>query len=67
MRILIVEDEKEMAEGIRGILQKAGYETDMAGDGLLGMELILNRHYDLILLDLMLPKVSGLRVLESIR
>ncbi len=30
MRILIVEDEKEMAEGIRGILQKAGYETDMA-------------------------------------
>ena len=67
MRILIVEDEKEMAEGIRGILQKAGYETDMAGDGLIGMELILNRQYDLVLLDVMLPKVNGLRVLESIR
>ncbi|MCR5788550.1 MAG: response regulator transcription factor [Lachnospiraceae bacterium] len=67
MRILIIEDEKEMAEGIKGILQKAGYEADMAGDGLAGMDMIMNCQYDLVLLDLMLPMMSGLRLLENVR
>lgn len=67
MRILIIEDEKEMAEGIKGILQKAGYEADMAGDGLAGLDMIMNCQYDLVLLDLMLPMMSGLRLLENVR
>ena len=67
MRILIVEDEKEMAEGIKGILNNAGYEVDIADNGLYGLERITHEQYDLVLLDLMLPKMTGLRVLENIR
>lgn len=67
MRILIVEDEKEMAEGIKRILNNAGYEADIADNGLCGLDLITHGQYDLVLLDLMLPKMTGLRVLENIR
>lgn len=67
MRILVVEDEKEMAQGIQGILNCEGYEVDIADNGLYGLDLITHGHYDLVLLDLMLPKMSGLRVLENIR
>lgn len=67
MRILVVEDEKEMAQGIKGILNCEGYEVDIADNGLYGLDLIIHGRYDLVLLDLMIPKMSGIRVLENIR
>ena len=67
MRILIVEDEREFADGIQSILQKAGYEADAVYDGLTGLDYILSNIYDLILLDLMLPKINGIDVLKNAR
>lgn len=67
MRILIVEDEKEIADGVQKILQKEGYETDTVYDGLNGLDYILSNVYDLILLDIMLPKINGVDVLKNAR
>ena len=67
MRVLIVEDEKEIADGIRTILEKNGYEADVVYDGHAGTDYILSNVYDLVLLDIMLPGVSGIDVLKNIR
>ncbi len=68
MRILIVEDEVRLAENIAGSLREmAGYAIDMANDGEEGLFLAESNPYDLILLDLMLPRMSGLQVLEKLR
>ena len=67
MRILIVEDEHEIAEGICTILEQAGYETGLAFDGQTGLEEILSGIYDLVLLDVMLPEMSGFDVLREAR
>ena len=67
MRVLIVEDEKEIADGIKEILRKAGYDTDVVYDGLSGLDYILSGVYDLILLDVMLPKIDGIDVLKNAR
>ena len=67
MRILIVEDEKEIADGINMILKNAGYEVDTVYDGLDGLDYILSDIYDLILLDIMLPKINGIDVLKNAR
>lgn len=67
MKILIIEDEKELAEGIKGILGKSGYEADAVYDGDTGLEYMLDRRYDLILLDLMLPGMDGLEILKAAR
>jgi len=66
-RILIVEDEIEIGEGIKNFLEHAGYSVDVAEDGLEGAHLAQNKGYDLILLDVMLPKMDGYAVLEMIR
>ena len=67
MRILIVEDEKRIAEGVNKILKNAGYEVDTVYDGLDGLDYILSGLYDLILLDIMLPKINGIDVLKNAR
>lgn len=67
MRILIIEDEVEIADGIRTILEKEGYQTDVVYDGLSGLDEMLTGIYDLVLLDIMLPKISGLDALRSAR
>jgi len=67
MKILIVEDEKEITDGIKAILEKEGFFTDVAYNGKKGLECIENNIYDLILLDIMLPFMSGLEVLKEIR
>ena len=67
MRILIVEDEKEIADGINIILKNAGYEVDVVYNGLDGLDYILSDIYDLILLDIMLPKINGIDVLKNAR
>ncbi len=67
MRILIIEDEKEIADGLSSILEQNGYATDVVYDGLSGLECCLSNIYDMILLDLMLPKLNGLNVLQNMR
>ena len=67
MRILLVEDEKHLAEAIVQILKKNNYTVDMVHDGEDGLDYALSDIYDIILLDIMLPKLSGLEVLKEIR
>lgn len=67
MRILVVEDEKEISDGICAILRSEGYQVDAVFDGLTGLDVILGDIYDLILLDVMLPKLNGLDILKNAR
>jgi DNA-binding response OmpR family regulator len=67
MRILIVEDEKKVASFIAKGLQEEGYAVDVLHDGESGASQALDVDYDLVILDLMLPKLSGLEVLRTIR
>lgn len=66
-QILIVEDEPDIQELLAAYLQDAGYQTALAGDGVEAMEQFHNRRFDLILLDLMLPKIDGFGVCELMR
>lgn len=67
MRVLVVEDEKKVAEFLRRGLQQEGYAVDVAPDGEDGVYHIENFDYDVIILDWMLPKLSGIEVLRRIR
>src|SRR3954466_10478765 len=67
MRILVVEDEKRIADFLGRGLQGAGYAIDVAQDGATALQLTSNTDYDLVILDLMLPDMDGLKVLERIR
>ncbi len=67
MRILIVEDEERMAKTIQSLLKKQNYLSDIASDGEAGLDCILSGIYDLVILDVMLPKLGGFQVLERIR
>ena len=66
-RILVVDDEAHLAEGIRENLEAEGYAAEVAHDGMEGLDKIRSRHYDLIVLDVMMPKLNGLEVCEEIR
>ncbi len=65
--ILIVEDDMDIQELLREFLKEAGYEVASANDGIEAMELFAKNKYDLILLDIMLPKIDGFGVCELIR
>ena len=67
MRILIVEDEISLAEAVTVILKKEQYFVDAVYDGRDGLDYALSGIYDLILLDIMLPKMNGFDVLKEIR
>lgn len=67
MRILIVEDEERMAKTIQSLLKQQNYLSDIASDGEEGFDCILSGIYDLVILDVMLPKLDGFQVLERIR
>ncbi|MCM3340288.1 response regulator transcription factor [Paenibacillus sp. MER TA 81-3] len=67
MRILMVEDEKYMAEAIEQILKKNNYSIDLAFDGEYGLDCGLSGIYDIIILDIMLPKMDGIIVLKELR
>jgi DNA-binding response OmpR family regulator len=66
-KILIVEDEVNMVNGLKDNLEFEGYEVDTALKGHTGLEKILKIHYDLILLDIMLPEVSGFDICKTAR
>ena len=67
MKILIVEDEEMIREGISDYLTDSGYETLEAGDGEEALEQFSNHQVDLVLLDIQMPKLNGLEVLSEIR
>ena len=67
MKILIVEDEKHIAEGLRLNLSREGYEVAICHSGLAALDLWKSFMPDLIVLDLMLPGIDGFKVLEKIR
>lgn len=66
-KMLLIEDDKEMCEELTELLRNEGYDVDVANEGLKGMKLLECSHYDLLLLDLKLPDVSGLEILERIK
>ena len=66
-RILLVDDEPLIVKGLKFALESDGYETDSAGDGEQALEKIQNGNFDLILLDVMLPKMSGIEVCQAVR
>lgn len=66
-RILVVEDEQSMVMGLKDNLEFEGYEVDTAMEGLEGLQKVLHGSYDLILLDVMLPGVSGFDICKTAR
>ena len=67
MRFLVVEDEKRIADFLSRGLESAGYAVDVAGDGASAIDMVHATDYDLVILDMMLPDMDGLKVLEKIR
>lgn len=67
MRILVVEDEKKVASFIKRGLEEESFSVDMAYDGEEGLYMAESNPYDLILMDLMLPKMDGLSVIKELR
>jgi heavy metal response regulator len=67
MRILVVEDEKKVASFIKRGLEEENFSVDMAYDGEEGLYMAESNPYDLILMDLMLPKMDGLSVIKELR
>lgn len=67
MRVLVVEDEKKVASFIKRGLEEESYSVDVAYDGEEGLEMASSNPYDVILMDLMLPKKDGLSVIRELR
>lgn len=67
MRILIIEDSVRLADTIADALRDENYIVDIANDGLQGYENAASGIYDMLILDLMLPKMNGYEVLSSLR
>jgi two-component system, OmpR family, copper resistance phosphate regulon response regulator CusR len=67
MKILIVEDERKVANFVKKGLQEEGYAVDLASNGEDGLKMALDTSYDLIILDIYLPKLDGLSALRKIR
>lgn len=67
MRVLVVEDEPAILAFVRQGLAESGYAVDVAGDGRTGLDFALAADYDLLILDVMLPGLSGLALLRELR
>jgi len=66
-RILVVEDENHLAEGLKLNLSLAGHDVEVATDGEMAIAVFQDNLFDLLLLDLMLPKVDGMKVIDEVR
>lgn len=67
MQILLVDDEAELTGSLSRLLTREGHQVDVANDGAEGSRLALARHYDLLILDWMLPYCSGLAICQQLR
>lgn len=66
-KILLVEDEKHLAKGLSFNLEKEGYQVTVAEDGLSALDLLREDSFDMMILDLMLPKLGGMEVVKKVR
>lgn len=66
-RVLIIEDEKPMARALQLKLAHTGFEADMAFDGEAGLDALDRERYDLVILDLVMPKIDGFKVLAALK
>ncbi|MDZ7375538.1 MAG: response regulator [candidate division KSB1 bacterium] len=66
-KILVVDDERGLREGCRRILEPEGYEVDLAEHGQQGLELLQQKQYDLMLVDLMMPVMGGLELMDHVK
>lgn len=67
MKVLVIEDDREASRYLEKALTEAGHSTDVAGDGETGETLAENGHYDVLIVDRMLPKKDGLSVIMALR
>ncbi len=67
MRVLVVEDEPRLARALQRGLTAEGYAVDLAADGLTGLEAARHEGYDAVVLDIMLPGLSGYRIVRTLR
>lgn len=67
MKILLVDDERQLTQALSAILKQNKYSVDCANNGEEGLDLALSGIYDLVILDIMMPKIDGLTVLKEIR
>jgi DNA-binding response OmpR family regulator len=66
-KILVIDDDGELCEELAEVLQNESYEVDFAYDGAKGRNLISKNAYDLILLDLIIPRITGIDILRSMK
>jgi DNA-binding response OmpR family regulator len=66
-KILLVEDEKHLAKGLSYNLKKEGYQVTVAEDGLAALDCLREDNFDMMILDLMLPKLGGMEVIKKVR
>ena len=66
-KILIIDDEKEVCESFSGVLKEEHHETDFALNGQEGVEKLRTNRYDIIFLDVLMPKMEGREALEKIK
>ena len=67
MKILIIEDERDLAEAVQAVLRKSNYAVDAVFDGEYGLDCAMTGLYDLIILDVMLPKKDGISLIRELR
>ena len=67
MKVLIIEDEKLLADSIQSVLERKGYEVECVYDGETGAEYAELGIYDLLILDVMMPKMNGCQVAREVR
>ena len=67
MKILVIEDEVMLADSIRAMLENRGFQVECVHDGESGAEYALTGIYDLLILDVMMPKMDGLQVAQQVR
>jgi DNA-binding response OmpR family regulator len=66
-KILVVDDDHELSDGLRIVLEKQGYQVIQARDGQHGKQMVYQHHPDLVILDMMMPRMGGYPVLEHFR
>ena len=67
MKILLVDDERQLTDALSAILKKNNYSIDCAYNGEDGLDMALSGIYDLIVLDIMMPKIDGISILKTLR